>query len=857
MRRFSALLLATPTLLGAQQVASTRVASLSGESMAPRATANAAVAMKTDRAPIIDGRADDAIWSRAQVIDGYRMYDPVENGEPRFRTEARIAYDERTLYVLVRAFDPHPDSIVGLLARRDNRTASDEVKVIVDGYRDKRSGFEFAINPAGVKRDIYTFNDGDEDTSWDGVWDAAARIDSLGWVAEFRIPLSQIRFKKGEQHTFGLMLIRDIQRYNEHLSWPVYNRGKGGLSSQFGELTGIQGIATPHRLEVAPYSVAKTYNAEVGAGPTFGQKSVATVGADIKYGITSNLTLDATVNPDFGQVESDPSILNLGTVETFLPEKRPFFLEGQGIFRFDMNCNDGTCSGLFYSRRIGRAPQLSGEYYDPSNPLASTILGAGKLTGRVGNGISVGLLDASTQREVAPGGRTIEPQTNYFVGRVQKEFREGASSVGFMGTAVNRSLDEFTDAFLRRAAYVGGVDARHQFWNRNYEVSGYYAQSEMQGSQDAIAALQRSPVHNYLRPDDDLIYDPTRTSLAGNSFQVMLNKRGGGITRGTFGYQRHSGGFESNDVGFLGRANSQNQFLWLNAQLRNPKWIYRFWGGNINEWQNWTADGLRLDFGGNINTHMQLKNNWWLHFGQGVNSLAGSYCESCSRGGPAVRVSRSWNGWAGVEGDGRKSITPYLFWMWGWGDDRQSYWFGVDPQVEFRVSSRFNGSVGLDWNHSVNATQYKSDDAPVDNATHYTFAKLDQHTLSGTVRMNFTATPNLSLQVYAQPYVSGGDYGPWMELADVHAQRFADRYQPYRGGADPGALLFKQLRSNTVVRWEYRPGSVLYFVWTQERGNYDEALNTPQFDARDDYRNLFKLHPGNVFLIKGSYWLSF
>jgi hypothetical protein len=377
-RFFSVAALAAPTLVsGQQQVATVR--SPSDPPSARASSATVAVAVRAPKAPVIDGKGDDAIWATAQVFDAFRAFDPVENGEPRFRTEARAAFDDHNLYVIVRAFDPHPDSIVALLSRRDVRTQSEWIKLIIDGYHDRRTGIELSVNPVGVKRDFAIINDGEEDDSWDGVWDVGTRIDSLGWIAEFRVPLNQLRFARGSSHTFGFGIWRDVARYNERYSWPLYSRSKNGLSSQLGELTGIDGVAPPRRLEVAPYTVAKTFNAPVTNG--FSQRGNATMGGDLKYGITSNLTVDATVNPDFGQVEADPSVVNLSAFETFFPEKRPFFLEGQGLFRFDLNCNDGSCSGLFYSRRIGRGPQLSGEYQDVTNPASSTIIGATKLTG--------------------------------------------------------------------------------------------------------------------------------------------------------------------------------------------------------------------------------------------------------------------------------------------------------------------------------------------------------------------------------------------------------------------------------------------------------------------------------------------
>lgn len=819
--------------------------------------ATVAFAVRASQPPVIDGRLNDAIWETARAIDRFRMFEPVEDGDPRFRTEAQVAYDDRNLYVAVRAFDPHPDSIRALLARRDARTASDFIAIFIDSYHDRRSGFNFGINPAGVKSDAAIYSNSEEDVSWDAVWDAAARIDSLGWVAEFRIPLNQLRYPAGREHTFGLAILREVARYNERYSWPVYRRSKAGIASQFGELRGLVGIASPRRLEVAPYTVVKTANVPAGPG-AYVQRSAATIGADLKYGLTSNLTIDATVNPDFGQVEADPSVLNLTAFETFFPEKRPFFLEGQGIFRFDMNCNDGSCSGLFYSRRIGRAPQLGGTYFDDANPTSTTILGAGKLTGRLSNGLSVGLLNATTQREVAPANKTIEPQTNYFVGRLQKDFRGGRSLVGAMLTDVRRQMDQWTSPYLRSNATVGGVDTRHEFLDRRYAIEGYVAASSVQGSAAAIAETQRSSVHNYQRPDDSIAFDSTRTGLTGTSFMVLFNKIGGGITRFTTGYQVISPGFESNDLGFLSRANARNQFFWYQVQLRKPNKLYRQWTTNVNEWSSWTADGLRQELGGNVNSHMQLVSNWWLHIGQGGNSLAPSFCDLCARGGPAVRQSRRLWGFAGIEGDDRHAIVPQVFAQYMRGDEGRSRNWAVNPSLTLKVASRFSADVGLGYRHAINDQQWYGNYGIAGNdTTHYTFARLDQRILDVTTRLNFTATPNLSLQVYAQPFMTGGDYSDWRELLDPRAATYTGRFQPFNasavGAGTLGDFNFRQYRSNTVMRWEYRPGSALYLVWAQERTSSDDR----PFSARDDYRRLFGSHPGNVFLIKGSYWTSF
>lgn len=852
-RGFLAAALLAPAFSYAQtELASNRPGAAKSD-VGPRASATVAIASRAAKPPVIDGKADDAVWATAQVIDGFRTFDPTENGDPRFRTEARVAYDEHNLYMLVRAFDPHPDSIVALLSRRDVRTQSEWLKVIIDGYHDRRTGVELSVNPAGVKRDFAILNDGEEDESWDGVWDVGTRIDSAGWVAEFRIPLNQLRYPAAERHTFGFGIWRDVARYNERYSWPAYSRSKGGLSSQLGDLNGIDGIASPRRLEVAPYTVAKTSNVPTANG--FAQRGQTMMGADFKYGITSNLTIDATVNPDFGQVEADPSVVNLSGFETFFPEKRPFFLEGQGLFRFDLSCNDGSCSGLFYSRRIGRSPQLGDTYDDPTNASSSTILGATKLTGRLGNGVSVGVLDAVTQRETAPGSKTIEPQTNYFVGRLQRDFRAGASGVGLMVTSVRRNLDEWSSPYLRSNALAGGIDFRHQFFDRKYEINGYVAESQVQGSAQAIALTQTNSVHNYQRPDDNISYDSTRTSLGGYTAQVSISKRGGGSTLFNTGFQMLSPGFEVNDVGFLSRASMKNQFFWFQYHENKPRGIYRFWNFNVNQWTNYAWNNIRSDLGGNVNAHMQFKNSMWLHAGEGVNAAAPSYCDNCTRGGPALRQERSTWGWASVEGDPRHAIVPYANGSWNFGDQGRSHSWNGGPAADFRVSSRFTGSVSYNFGRSINATQPNGNYGAVGSDTaHYTVARLDQTTKSMTVRLGLTATPNLSLQVYAAPFATRGNFSDWMQVANARAERWSDRYTPFNGG-DPGAFDFKQYRSNTVVRWEYRSGSVLYFVWAQER-----TIDLSGADARGVATNLSQLtaaHPSNVFLIKGSYWLSF
>ena len=824
-----------------------------------RATARAAIARRAERAPTIDGRDDDAAWRGAQVIDQFLEYEPTPAAVPRFRTEVRVLFDDKYLYVGARMFDPAPDSIISLLSRRDVRTQSEQLKLVIDSYHDRRTAYQFILNPAGVKRDFYVYNDATEDVTWDAVWDGAARVDSAGWVAEFRIPLSQLRFPKRDAHTFGLMIVRDVARTGQRISWPLYRRDVQGYVSQAGEISGFAGFATPRRLEVSPYVVTKNVTqARAGTNAGYTHPQEQAIGADLKYGLTSNLTVDATINPDFGQVEADPAVLNLGAFEQFFEERRPFFLEGAGIFTFRNSCNDidTGCRGLFYSRRIGRAPQLGGSYGDASSPVNTTILGAAKITGRLPSGLSIGVLDAVTQREVGTRDRTIEPGTNYFAARATQDLNKGQGDFGAMITAVNRDVDTLTARFLRSNAYTGGLDFRYRFFKRNYELHTSLSGSRVAGTRDAITALQRDGVHRYQRPDDDVALDPNRTSLVGDAERVSFSKFGGGRTRFQSVYQRYSPGFEINDLGFQQRADEQLFRNWFAYQIQQPTALFRMAFFNFNAMGSWTTDGLALQRNLNTNWHLQFKNMMWGHFGTNVGGFGGVYDDRDARGGPAVRRSTSWEVWSGVEGDNRKPWTPYLYAGVYGGDEGNTKGYWMEPSVNLRLRSQFSASLGVYYNRvSDNSQWYGNYGVSGVDTTHYTFAHLDQRTLSLTTRLNYTASPTLSFQFYGQPYIALGEYSDWRELANPRAEAYADRYRPYGAGRDPGGLDFKQLRTNSVLRWEYRPGSTLFVVWAHGRDAFTTDPND-RLNVRREYSDLLGLHPNNTFLVKLSYWLN-
>jgi hypothetical protein len=825
----------------------------------PTPSGMTATAARATRAPSIDGRDDDDVWRSAELITGFQEFDPTEGKPPRFRTEARVAYDARNFYAFIRMYDPEPQRILKLLARRDIRTASDQIKIIIDSYHDRRSGYEFAVNPAGVKRDYAIYDDGNEDDAWDGVWEASTAVDSLGWTAEFRIPLSQLRYAQAPSNTFGFAIWRDIDRYKERVSWPLYRRDVVGLSSQLGEIAGLSGLAAPRRLEMSPYVVTKNVTLPKG-GNDYSHPQKLTGGLDFKYGLSSNLTVDGTVNPDFGQVESDPAVLNLGAFETFFQERRPFFIEGAGLLSFNLNCyavNDCGSENIFYSRRIGRSPQLSNLYGDATSATGTNILGAAKITGRTPKGLAIGLLDAYTGREGGTLDRTIEPRSNYAVARATQDLRHGETTIGFIGTMVNRGLDQWTDSSLRSSAAVGGVDFRHRFLKSRYEVNARIAGSRVTGDAGAIAATQRSSVHYFQRPDGGLDYDTSRTALGGYSGQLKFGKVGGGKIRFETSYQRVSSGFEVNDMGFLRRADWQDQATWATLQFNKPGPFFRRLYWNMNEWNDWTIAGLPLEHAVNTNVHFELPNSFWIHAGGTLGGLGTVYCDRCARGGPALRTEQFVSPWLGIQGDTRWAVIPGVWFNYWGGDNGRSHSFNMNPTLDLRVLTGWTASLGFNYTWNTDDRQWYGNLTDAGNVTHYTFAHLVQRTASLQGRINFTATPNLTVQAYAEPFISKGQYTDVRELSAPRAASYPDRFKPYTDPAvvnNPGAFNFKQFRSNLVLRWEYRPGSALFLVWQQGRQDSEDQYGNRSF--RGDLGRLFDAHADNTFLVKLSYWLD-
>ena len=801
-------------------------------------------AVRALKPPVIDGRDDDAVWNLAPRMTEFRQFDPGEDLEPAFHTEVRAAYDDRFLYVLVRAFDPHPDSIISLLSRRDVKTASDQIKIIIDAYHDGRTGVEMAVNPAGVKRDFSIYSDAIEDPSWDGVWDAGVSVDSLGWIAEFRVPFSQLRFDRKDAHEFGFGVWRDIARLNERDAWPVYRLSSRTLISQLGTLREIRGIAPARRLELLPYAVTKSVPDLVTPGAA--NRNQIAAGLDIKAGLTPNVTMDATINPDFGQVEADPAVLNLSAFEIGFAEQRPFFQEGVGLYK----CG-GPCEGPFYTRRVGRAPQLRASSADPA---FTTILGAAKFTGRFANGYSVGIVDAETRREIGVSGTTIEPQSNYFVARALREWRAGRSEAGFMLTHLARDLDSATAPYLRRSATTLILQSINRTADDRWEAMVYTGINHVDGTAAAIAVTQLSSVHYYQRPDHEERYDSTRTTLGGHAIGAELKKIGGLLHYDAF-LRYATPGEEANDMGLVALVNDMQVTQSFDIQQRAPTRFVRSSFVYVSGESHWTTGGLPAARQFQLHGNVILPSNWGGVLTATLADAGGVYCVSCARGGPALRQSPKQQIRFDLAPDVRPAVVPHAVFRVGKSDEGRSWYRGGEAGVDIRVASRFSATLYGSYDRVANDQQWVANyGAFLSDTTHYTFARLDQNILSLTARTNWTATPTLSLQLYAQPFVTTGTYSNWRQLGTPRAAQYSDRFRPYGGGATPDGFDVKQFNSNLVLRWEYRPASVMFLVWQQ--GRTYSGLGTQGFAAPNELRGLFATQAVNTVLLKASWWFN-
>ena len=807
--------------------------------------------------PVVDGRLDDLAWSAATPATGFVQRQPRPGAPSSAATEVRVLHTAGALYVGARMSD-HPDSIAAQLSRRDDGdTFSDWILVMLDPDDDNRSAYVLGVNPRGVKRDHILSEDGSQDASWDAVWEVQTRVDSAGWTAEFRIPLSQLRFPPGRTE-WGVNFQRVVARSEEVSFWAPVLPEDPGYVSRFGALTGLVGLSTPSRLELRPYAVTRVTRAPGGAEDPYHSPNELSVGSgvDLRYSLTSSFTLAATVNPDFGQVEADPAEVNLTAYETRFPEQRPFFVEDARLFRFGLG---GGAGDLLYTRRIGAAPRgrVPGDAVYAEVPERSTILGAAKLSGRTADGWSLGVLSALTGEErgryTTPAGQgtaVVEPLTSFNAVRVLRDFGRGQSGIGAIGTLVSRSLDGTEMDFVRSTAIAGGVDGRHRFGGGNYQVEGYLVGSRVQGSEQAILQTQRSSARYFQRPGaPHLEVDSTLTALGGWLANLEVEKVGG-RWNWELGGRARSPGAELNDFGFLPQADRADLYGGVGyTELRSTRSL-RWWEVRAFHRSQWTFGREHVMGLTNLRANLQLASFWT------VGAVAERYQQALStaelRGGPALVTPGRSALSLSVAGDRRRRAVWQISLYGAAVDEKGGYEVAVLPGVELRPSPRTSISLHPALAVNVVPAQYTGQHTDAEGVRRYSFARLEQRTAALTARFGYTFSPALSLQYYAQPFISSGRFSEPVEVADPGARLFADRFRAAAGDGLPD-FNFKQFRSNAVLRWEYRPGSTLFLVWNTELQD-EEPFG--DFRIPRDTRRLFGSEGTNVLLLKLTYWLG-
>ena len=856
-----------------------------------------ALAVRVDRSPVLDGRLDDPAWALAPPVTQFVQTDPSEGKPVSESTEVRIVYDAAAIYIGARLYDREPGKIVSRLGRRDDQTQSDDFRVLFDSYHDHRTAFRFVVNPAGVKGDVFFGDDGNfADPSWDPVWQVATSVDSLGWTAELRIPFTQLRFSGARDQVWGVRFVRWIQRKQEFALFPFVGKTESGFTSRFAHLLGLHDIPQPRRLELLPYTVTRgTYHEPDVTGNPFdqGTRYFGSAGMDVKYGLSSNLTLDAALNPDFGQVEIDPAFVNLTAFEQFLPERRPFFIEGADIFAFGGNGGGFNTFGgtpqFFYTRRIGRPPRgasySSGQFVDA--PSTTAIRAAAKISGKTASGWSVGVLDAVTGREYAgvadtlTGARLadeVEPLANAFVGRLKRDYAGGNTTIGFLATALNRDVRTPSLTFLRRSAYSGGVDLFHRWGNSTYTLAANLGWSYVRGDTAALRQTQQASTRYFQRPDaTSFHFDSTRSALFGVTGEVYLNKVAGNWLWGIAG-STSTPGFEVNDLGFQHRVDRISAAATAGYHWTKPGKVFReatvlAWGG-----PSWNYDGNSILKSLGAFSFGTLSNFWFYNVDLSFTGRA--IDDRLTRGGPLAATPAGWNADATLATDTRRVASGTAFVSYG-RNEAGGWRLLVSPAVEVRPSAAVTLSLGPNYTAGRDMAQYVTQVSdPTATATYggrYIFAELLQHSLDAALRVNVTFSPAFSFQLYTQPFTFAGEYGTFEELRAPRTYSFnvygrdngsTIRYDPtvqlYTVHPTPSAtdsLQFsnpnfrdRSFRTNAVLRWEYRPGSTLFVVWTQSR--FAELTDPTFAPAQFLAHEMFSDRPTNVLLVKLNYWLS-
>lgn len=829
--------------------------------------------------PDIDGKLDDECWKHGTWAGDYHQFIPNEGENPTYPTEFNIQYDDKYIYVAFRAFDGEPQKIQRLAGTRDV-FVGDMMGITFDSYHDHRTGFEFTLTAWGQKIDLILFNPENWDFNWNAVWKGKTGLEDSAWVAEIEVPLSQLRYSNEEEQVWGMHTWRWINRYMEESNWEHQSKTGPGMLFNFGELKGIKGLKKSQRLEIMPYALGQLNTMEkvpsnpfASSGRTWGGNA----GLDAKIGISSNFTLDLTINPDFGQVESDPSVMNLTAFETFYEEKRPFFLEGLTIFDYKFD-NES----LFYSRRIGHSPSVSPEPNDSlyvDSPDMTSILSAVKLSGTTSKGLSVGLIQSVTMNEFArlsdPDGNQsttkVEPLTNYMVARVVKSYNGANTVVGGMVTSVNRVINESNLEFLPDDAYTGGLDLRHHWRDKEFYVDGRLIGSYLNGTTTSITALQESSARYYQRPGADYLdYDTTRTALSGYGGKFKIGKGSKGLWRYSADVSWLSPGLELNDLGYMNAADAIKQENEVSYFVNKPVSIFRTYNINLEQFNSWNFNGTYLGSGGHLAFKSEFKNQWQMDANIIFHSSAMD--TKILRGGYDMMMPYSLLSFGGLHTDYSKKVVLGLDYRYEYRGNNSAKSFELKPGITFRPFRTFKIGLTGELVNNTDDLQYVATKDYL-SEKRYILGTIDQRTIGITLRLDLNITPEFSIQYYGSPFISQGSYSEFKYVTDAVADVYDDRFTIYDNIvlSDGNYLLdenndmvpdysiadpdfnFHQFRSNFVAKWEYRLGSTIYLVWSSEKTGYTGDSHAT---IKESYKELRSIFPNNIFIIKFNYWFS-
>ncbi len=832
----------------------------------------------------IDGKLEEDAWKKAPRNGGFSQRFPKEGVRPSVETHFSVLYDDEALYFGVWAKD-EPQLVKGLLTRRDQASSSDRVLIAIDSYHDRRTAFAFALNPASVQHDEIIFDDVSSDTSWDAVWSGASSVGPDGWYAEFRIPMSQLRFSSDEVQEWGLQVLRAVARTGEEISWSPWPRSQPQIVSRFGLVDGIERVKPGRRIELLPYASAGFGSRPVEAGDSLNDSfsPEGNLGLDAKYGLSSSFSIAATINPDFGQVEADPSQVNLSANELFFPEKRPFFLDGVEMFKMGLGQGDGNAETLFYTRRIGAAPHGEPDADFIDSPTSTTIYGATKISGKTRSGWSLGILDAVTGEEQAAfldgeGARRqqiVEPLTNFAVAKLKRDLRQGKTTISASATAVNRRLEEGTPlhAELHDQAYTGGLEFQHRFFKERILLSAKLIGSYVHGSQEAIAETQQLTRHLYQRPDAGHVHlDEARTSLTGMGVVADLGYR---TThwQAVGGVDLRTPGLEVNDLGFQVDADQLSPWAFVSYRDDDPGETFLNYRVNFNAYAYSDLEPRWMVYGGNVNGGGMLKNHWSVWGGVELNR--NRWQSTALRGGPALRSDNDLATWWEVGSDSRKAVSAGVNTFYSTTPASTSYTGEVGFYAKVQAASNLEVSAEPRFSVGENDAQYIDQLEDSTGELRYLMGRIRQVSNSLTLRVSWTFSPRLSFQAYAQPFFATGKYEAYKEVVNPSARTPSARYSVLapaelalrddvfavdRDGDGAAEYSFekpdfgvRELRSTLVLRWEYRPGSSVFAIWShgQSSSDYDGDFRLGRGVSR-----LGKAEAEDVVMLKANYWIG-